>query len=110
MAVLVAADALGIGERLLRMTIDYTATREQFGVAIGSFQAVKHKVADMAKLLRGARAATYLAAMALDARLPEASLHASVAKAFASEQVSAVAGEALQRSEEHTSELQSLMR
>src|SRR3546814_2962053 len=85
------------------MTIDYTATREQFGVAIGSFQAVKHKVADMAKLLRGARAATYLAAMALDARLPEASLHASVAKAFASEQVSA-------RSEEHTSELQSLMR
>src|SRR3546814_20497751 len=77
------------------MTIDYTATREQFGVAIGSFQAVKHKVADMAKLLRGARAATYLAAMALDARLPEASLHASVAKAFASQQVSAVPGEAL---------------
>src|SRR5690606_34922331 len=35
MAVLIAADALGVGERLLRMTIDYTATREQFGVTIG---------------------------------------------------------------------------
>ena len=96
MSVLVAADALGVGERLLRMTIDYTAAREQFGVAIGSFQAVKHTVADMAKLLKGVHAATYLAAMALDADIPQASLHASVAKAFASEQVSAVAGEALQ--------------
>ncbi len=95
-AVLVAADALGVGERLLAMTVEYAQVREQFGRPIGSFQSVKHKAADMLKSLKGVRAATYYAAMALDAGLPDASMAASVAKAFASEQVPAVAGEALQ--------------
>ncbi|GAB2857125.1 acyl-CoA dehydrogenase family protein [Nocardioides pacificus] len=94
--VLTAADLLGVGERLLEMTIAYVKVREQFGVAIGSFQAVKHKVADMAKALKGVRAATYYAAMSLDAGLPDASMAASVAKAYASEQVPSLAGEALQ--------------
>jgi alkylation response protein AidB-like acyl-CoA dehydrogenase len=95
-AVLVSADALGIGERLLAMTVDYAQVREQFGRPIGSFQSVKHKAADMLKSLKGVRAATYYAAMALDADLPDASMAASVAKAFAAEQVPAIAGEALQ--------------
>jgi alkylation response protein AidB-like acyl-CoA dehydrogenase len=94
--VLAAADALGVGERLLDMTVEYAKVREQFGRPIGSFQVVKHKAADMLMSLKGVRAATYHAAMALDAGLPEASLAASVAKAFASEQVPALAGEALQ--------------
>lgn len=95
-AVLTAADALGVGERLLEMTVDYAKVREQFGRPIGSFQVVKHKAADMLKSLKGVRAATYYAAMALDADLPDASVSASVAKAFASEQVPALSGEALQ--------------
>ncbi|MCW2866681.1 MAG: mmgC13 [Marmoricola sp.] len=95
-AVLTAADALGIGERLLAMTVDYAKVREQFGRPIGSFQVVKHKAADMLKALKGVRAATYYAAMALDAGLPDASTATSVAKAFASEMVPAIAGEALQ--------------
>jgi alkylation response protein AidB-like acyl-CoA dehydrogenase len=95
-AVLVAADALGVGERLLAMTVDYAKVREQFGRPIGSFQVVKHKAADMLMALKGVRAATYYAAMALDAGLPDASMAASVAKAFASEQVPALAGHALQ--------------
>jgi alkylation response protein AidB-like acyl-CoA dehydrogenase len=95
-AILTAADALGIGERLLAMTVDYAKVREQFGRPIGSFQVVKHKAADMLKSLKGVRAATYYAAMALDAGLADASMAASVAKAFASEQVPAIAGEALQ--------------
>lgn len=95
-AVLVTADLLGIGERLTAMTIEYVKVREQFGVAIGSFQAVKHKVADMTKTLKEVRAATYYAAMALDAGLPDASLAASAAKAHASETITQLAGEALQ--------------
>jgi alkylation response protein AidB-like acyl-CoA dehydrogenase len=95
-AVLVAADALGVGERLLQMTVDYAEVREQFGRPIGSFQVIKHKAADMLIALRGVRAATYYAAMTLDAGLTEASSAASVAKAFAAEKVPAIAGEALQ--------------
>lgn len=95
-AVLVAADSLGVGERLLSMTVEYAKVREQFGRPIGSFQSVKHKAADMLKSLKGVRASTYYAAMALDADLPDASMAASVAKAYASEQVPAIAAEALQ--------------
>jgi len=96
MTVLTAADALGAGERLLEMTVAYTTVREQFGRPIGSFQAVKHKAADMLITLQGVRAATYRAAMAIDAGAPDASLWASVAKAHAAEGVSEVAGTALQ--------------
>jgi alkylation response protein AidB-like acyl-CoA dehydrogenase len=95
-AVLSAADSLGAGERLLEMTVSYVKVREQFGRPIGSFQSVKHKVADMLTTLKGARAATYYAAMALDAGLADATVAASVAKAFTAEGVAALAGEALQ--------------
>src|SRR5215203_648490 len=91
-----AADALGIGQRLLLMTVEYVKVREQFGRPIGSFQAIKQKVANMAMTVKGVRAATYYAAMALDAGLPAASLATSVAKAHASTGISEVAGEALQ--------------
>jgi alkylation response protein AidB-like acyl-CoA dehydrogenase len=95
-AVLSAADSLGVGERLLEMTVSYVKVREQFGRPLGSFQSVKHKVADMLTTLKGARAATYYAAMALDAGVADATKAASVAKAFTAEGVAALAGEALQ--------------
>ncbi|HEX9039947.1 MAG TPA: acyl-CoA dehydrogenase family protein [Trebonia sp.] len=95
-AVLSAADSLGVGERLLEMTVSYVKVREQFGRPLGSFQSVKHKVADMLTTLKGARAATYYAAMALDAGADGATVAASVAKAFTAEGVAALAGEALQ--------------
>ncbi|HEX3712751.1 MAG TPA: acyl-CoA dehydrogenase family protein [Trebonia sp.] len=95
-AVLSAADSLGVGERLLEMTVEYVKVREQFGRPIGSFQSVKHKVTDMLTTLKGARAATYYAAMALDAGVAGATTAASVAKAFTAEGVAALAGEALQ--------------
>jgi alkylation response protein AidB-like acyl-CoA dehydrogenase len=95
-AVLSAADSLGVGERLLEMTVEYVKVREQFGRPLGSFQSVKHKVADMLTTLKGARAATYYAAMALDAGVAGATTAASVAKAFTAEGVAALAGEALQ--------------
>jgi alkylation response protein AidB-like acyl-CoA dehydrogenase len=95
-AVLSAADSLGVGERLLEMTVAYVKVREQFGRPLGSFQSVKHKLADMLTTLKGARAATYYAAMALDAGVADATTAASVAKAFTAEGVAALAGEALQ--------------
>jgi alkylation response protein AidB-like acyl-CoA dehydrogenase len=95
-AVLSAADSLGVGERLLEMTVGYVKVREQFGRTLGSFQSVKHKVADMLTTLKGARASTYYAAMALDAGVAGATAAASVAKAFTAEGVAALAGEALQ--------------
>jgi alkylation response protein AidB-like acyl-CoA dehydrogenase len=95
-AVLSAADSLGAGERLLEMTVSYVKVREQFGRPLGSFQSVKHKVADMLTTLKGARAATYYAAMALDSGAAGAAVAASAAKAFTAEGVAALAGEALQ--------------
>ena len=95
-AVLTAADSLGVGERLLDMTVGYVKVREQFGRPIGSFQSVKHKAADMLTTLKGARAATYYAAMALDARVATASAASSAAKAFTTGGVAQLAGEALQ--------------
>ncbi|MFI0961303.1 acyl-CoA dehydrogenase family protein [Streptomyces sp. NPDC021080] len=95
-AVLTAADALGAAERLLEMTVEYAKVRKQFGRAIGSFQAIKHKCATMLLQVHGARAAIQYAAMALDAGEADSSQAASVAKAFASEGMSRVAGEALQ--------------
>ena len=95
-AVLTAADSLGAGERLLDMTVSYVKVREQFGRPLGSFQSVKHKVTDMLTTLKGARAATYYAAMALDADVADATKAASVAKAFTTDGVAVLAGEALQ--------------
>ncbi|WP_150135102.1 acyl-CoA dehydrogenase family protein [Streptomyces hyaluromycini] len=96
MTVLTAADALGVGQRLLEMTVDHVTVREQFGRPLGSFQAVKHKAADMLITLRGLRAATYYAAMAFDAGRDDTTMATAVAKAFASERLPEVAGEALQ--------------
>lgn len=94
--VLATADSLGVGERILAMTSDHVAVREQFNRPLGSFQTVKHKLADMAIRLDGLRAAVSYAAMAIDADLPDAASATSVAKAFADESVPWIAGEALQ--------------
>ncbi|MFD4508119.1 acyl-CoA dehydrogenase family protein [Streptomyces sp. NPDC058457] len=96
MTVLTAADALGVGQRLLEMTVAHVTVREQFGRPLGSFQVVKHKAADMLITLRGLRAATYYAALAFDAGHDDAPMAAAVAKAFASDRLPDVAGEALQ--------------
>lgn len=47
LAVIWAAEAVGAAQRLVRLSVDYAKTREQFGTPIGSFQAIKHRLADM---------------------------------------------------------------
>ena len=57
-----AAQLVGLGQRMLDLTVDYVKQREQFGVPIGSFQAVKHHLADALKELAFARPAVRRAA------------------------------------------------
>lgn len=78
------ASHVGTIERLMERAIEYARTRQQSGHAIGRFQAVSHKIADMKIQLEAARLLTYKAAWGLDhSRLT--SLDASIAKVFVSE-------------------------
>ena len=82
-AVGVAAESLGGAERVLEMAVDYAKVRVQFGRPIGSFQAIKHKCADMLIQVESARSAVCLARQVLgagqDSELPTA---AALAKAY----------------------------
>ncbi|MDQ0382699.1 acyl-CoA dehydrogenase family protein [Amycolatopsis thermophila] len=69
--VVLAAEQTGAGERVLEMTVEYSLDRVQFGRPIGSFQAIKHKCAELLVRLRCARAAVDYAAKVADVR-PEA--------------------------------------
>ncbi|WP_020121725.1 acyl-CoA dehydrogenase family protein [Streptomyces canus] len=63
-AAVLACEAVGAADRVLETTVEYVKQREQFGRAIGSFQAVKHRLADVYVQLQAARSAAYFAAWA----------------------------------------------
>ncbi|MEU8789964.1 acyl-CoA dehydrogenase family protein [Streptomyces sp. NPDC048643] len=63
-AAVLAVEAVGAADRALERTVEHVRTREQFGRAIGSFQAVKHRLADVYVGVRAARSAAYYAAWA----------------------------------------------
>ncbi|MGH2785442.1 MAG: acyl-CoA dehydrogenase family protein [Actinomycetota bacterium] len=94
--VLLCADSVGGADRVLEMAVAYAKDREQFGRPIGSFQAIKHKAANMLLWLEASRAATYFAALAVDSRLDEAPLAVSAAKSYVGESTSLLAEEGLQ--------------
>jgi len=60
-----AAEAVGAMDKLFELTVDYLNTRKQFGVAIGTFQALRHRVADMKMQLELARSMSYFATLKL---------------------------------------------
>ena len=64
-AVVNAAQSLGLAERMARIAVDYASTRQQFGKAIGSYQALKHHMADVQVQLEYARPVVYAAAARL---------------------------------------------
>ncbi len=84
-AVLVAADLVGIAREAITRTVAYDREREQFGVPVGSFQAIKHALADLHVGVTMAEHAALYAAHAVDAGLHDAPLAVSVAKAKASD-------------------------
>jgi len=83
--VALCAEMVGGMQWVLDTTVEYAKTRQQFGRAIGSFQAVQHQCADMLLMTESARSATYYAAWALTAGDPSASVAVSMAKAYCSD-------------------------
>jgi alkylation response protein AidB-like acyl-CoA dehydrogenase len=79
--VLAAADAFGAAWKLIRLTIEYALTREQFGTPIAQFQAVKHHLADLATDAEAMRGLVWYAAYALDHLPDEAPRDAAHVKA-----------------------------
>lgn len=84
-AVLVAFEQIGGADAALAMSVDYAKIRHAFGRAIGSFQAIKHKLADMYVRNEVARSNCYYAAWALDASDDDLPLAAAAARVAASE-------------------------
>lgn len=95
-AVYHSAEMLGGAEAVMRLAVDYAKDREQFGRPIGSFQAVKHRCADMLVDVEGMRSAVYHAAWALGAGDPEAPVAAATAKVWCSDAGLRVAESSLQ--------------
>ncbi|HTO09149.1 MAG TPA: acyl-CoA dehydrogenase family protein [Myxococcota bacterium] len=95
-AALLANEMAGGAQRLLEMTVEYAKTRVQFGRPIGSFQAIKHKCADMLMSLELARSSAYYAAGCADESAKELPAVASLAKAQGSDAYLEIAAEAIQ--------------
>jgi alkylation response protein AidB-like acyl-CoA dehydrogenase len=84
-AILAAAELAGSARAALDQAVEHAKSREQFGAAIGSFQAIQHRLADALIDADAARLAAYDAAARADADDPEWELYASLAKLTASE-------------------------
>ena len=95
-AVFHSAEMLGAAEAVMNLAVEYAKVREQFGRPIGSFQAVKHRCADMLVDVEGMRSAAYHAAWALGAGGSDAAAAAATAKIWCSDAAVRVAESALQ--------------
>ena len=91
-----AALLVGLARRMLDLTVEYAKERRQFGVPIGSFQAVKHHLADAHIAIEFARPLVYRAAWSITEGDPDAATHVSMAKALASDAATLTASQALQ--------------
>jgi alkylation response protein AidB-like acyl-CoA dehydrogenase len=91
-----AAQLVGLARRMLDLAVEYAKERRQFGAPIGSFQAVKHHLADARIAIEFARPLVYRAAWSLTEADPEAPTHVSMAKALASDAATLTATQALQ--------------
>ncbi len=95
-AVALAAEQVGGAQRVLDAAVEYAKTRIQFGRPIGSFQAIKHKCADMLLEVESAKSAAYYAAWAAAEDSDELPVVASLAKSYCSEAYFHAAAENIQ--------------
>ena len=95
-AVGVAALSAGLAARALDMTVAYSKERVQFGRPIGSFQALKHRMADLLVLVEMSRSASWAASYALSIDAPNAEQLAHVAKSYGSDALTRIAAETVQ--------------
>ena len=91
-----AAQALGLAQRMLDLSVQYTADRHQFGRPVGSFQAVKHHLADVAVRLEYARAPVHRAAYSIATGADNSALAVSHAKLVACEAAGLAAKNSIQ--------------
>ena len=94
--VALTAEQVGAAQRALDLTVAYTKVRVQFGRAIGSFQALQHRMADLYVLVESARSLSYAAASAAAEGAPDLGLRAAAAKAYCAEALARVAGQMIQ--------------
>jgi alkylation response protein AidB-like acyl-CoA dehydrogenase len=94
--VALACEQVGGAAAVLEATVDYLKVREQFGRPIGSFQAIKHRCADMLVELESARSAAAYASAAIAAGADDAPLAASIAKVYCSQAFYHIAAESIQ--------------
>ncbi|MFC9552105.1 acyl-CoA dehydrogenase family protein [Rhodococcus sp. NPDC056960] len=95
-SVLLAVEQVGGAQRMLDITVAHVAARKQFGQAVGAYQAVKHRCANMLIAVETARSAAYHGAWALQDGTDDPQLAASLAKAVASESYAWVSTSAIQ--------------
>lgn len=76
----VSGQLIGLAQRMLDLSVDYAAQRKQFGKPIGSFQAIKHHLADVVTKIEFARPVLYRAAVSLARREPDCAVRISHAK------------------------------
>jgi alkylation response protein AidB-like acyl-CoA dehydrogenase len=95
-AAVLAAEQVGVAQRCLDMTVGYVKERRQFARPVGSFQALKHRLADVWVAVSQARAAARYAAACLAAGRPDTRVAAAMAKAYCSETAVLAAQESLQ--------------
>jgi alkylation response protein AidB-like acyl-CoA dehydrogenase len=91
-----AVETVGAAQTIFDITLAYAKQREQFGAPIGSFQAIKHKFADMLVVLERARATSYFAALTIAENDERRALAASTAKAAAGDCAALLAKEGIQ--------------
>ena len=94
--VALSAEQVGGAQACLEMAVSYAKVRKQFGRPIGSFQAIKHKCADMLAQVEAARSAAYYAGWAVSEDNEERSLMAGLAKSYCSEAYFSCAAENIQ--------------
>ncbi len=94
--VLASAEAVGAAASILELARGYAVQRRQFGRPIGSFQAVRHILADMLVQLESSWSSILYAAASLDEQTPDAMQTAAIAKAYAARATQDVAHGALQ--------------
>lgn len=91
-----SAQLIGLARNMLDMTVEYVTERKQFGAPIGSFQAVKHHLADVRIAIEFAAPLVYRAAHSLSIDAPDAALHTSMGKVQAADAAALAARAALQ--------------
>ena len=95
-AAMLASEQLGVAQRCLEMAVEYVKERYQFGRPVGSFQALKHRLADQWASIAGARAAARYAADCVAAGDPDTAVAVAVAGAYCSEAAVSAAEECVQ--------------